>query len=229
MDILITGGGGLLGSELKKYFPNAFTPSKTELDIKENIKESLFYKSKNFKNIKLVIHCAAIKNTKCTDCPMEAMKTNIMGTANVAIFCEEIKSKMVYISTDYVFKGDKGNYKTTDEVSPVNYYGETKLAGEYVTKSVENHLIIRLSFFPNEFPYESAFYDQYTTRITVSEAAMRIHDAIKKNRKGTIHIAGKRQTSYEYALSTSRGKQIKSTTINFDGYSRPKDTSLLEK
>lgn len=228
MDVLITGGSGLLGTEIKKYFPNAFSPSKSELNIKEDIRKSLFYKFNKHKNIKLIIHCAAIKNTKCTDDPIEAMKTNIIGTANIAIFCEEMKSKMVYISTDYVFKGDRGNYKTTDEVMPVNYYGETKLAGEYATKSVKEHLIVRLSFFPNKFPYEVAFCDQYTTRITVSEAASRIYKAIENNMSGIIHIAGKKQTSYEYALETSYGKKIKSTTINFDGYSRPKDTSLID-
>lgn len=227
MDTLIIGGSGLLGNELKKHFTNVISPSRREFDVKVDFKQSLFYKNNDMKKINLVIHCAAIKNVECTKNPIEAMKTNIIGTANVAMLCNEIGAKMVYVSTDYVFKGDKGNYKTSDEVMPINYYGETKLAGEYVVKSLKNYLIIRISFFPDIFPYEIAFYDQYITRITVSEAAKKICESLDK--VGIIHIAGKKQTSYEYALKTSQGKLIKKKSINFDGYIRPRDVSLLEE
>lgn len=230
MDTLVTGGSGLLGQNLKQYYPEAFYPTHQELDVTQDIQTSVFCQNKDLSQLKLVIHCAAIKNTQCTNDPQRALKTNIIGTANVALFCIEKHLKMVYISTDYVFKGDRGNYKVTDEVMPVNYYGETKLAGEYITKGVPSHLIIRLSFFPDQFPYEHAFFNQYTTRVPVSKAAERIQALIQSGACGLKHIAGKKQTSYEYALETcTEWQKIISKSLDFDGYIRPCDTSLLEK
>ena len=227
MDTLITGGSGLLGQALKKYFPHAHFPSHQELDVAD-IKSSSFCQSDSLAKIKTIVHCAAIKNTECSKNPLRALKVNIVGTANMAMLCHEIRAKLVYISTDYVFKGDKGDYKITDEVMPVNYYGETKLAGEYAAKSVSQHLIVRLSFFPDVFPYDNAFFNQVTTRITVSEAAKRIYKAIEEDRTGIIHIAGDKQTSHEFACSTANGRTIIASSIDLDCYSRPIDTSLVE-
>jgi dTDP-4-dehydrorhamnose reductase len=225
--VLITGGHGLLGKKLNELFENSLTPSHQEMDIRQNLMNSDYIK--NIKNeIHTVIHCAALKNEICTKKPSEALLTNIVGTANVALFCQEIGAKLVYISTDYVFKGDRGNYKTTDEVGPVNYYAETKLAGEYATKSVKNHLIIRLSFFPDIFPYEKAFLDQFSTRMTASEAAIRIKNLIDQNQQGIKHLAGLKQSVYDFAQSTANGKYIKPIYLHEDELVRPKDTSLEE-
>jgi dTDP-4-dehydrorhamnose reductase len=224
--ILIIGANGLLGSKLKYYFPNCLCPTSEELNIKCDIRNSNFYKKNDCKNIKQVIHCAAIKNLEfCEFNKIEATKVNILGTINVAFFCNEINAKLIYISTDYVFKGTRGNYKTNDEVGPINFYGETKLAGEIISKSIKNHLIIRLSFCEDVFPYEKAYSNQITTKITVSEAALRIHKLIKENSYGVQHLPGVRQSVYNFAKKSK--KDVKKIYLENKSLPlRPKNSSL---
>jgi len=222
MKILITGGHGCLGSKLKTYYPNAFAPTHSELDIKNDLSGEF----------DLVIHCAALKPGPCNTNKREAMLTNIQGTINVAELCHKSDAKMVYISTDYVFRGDRGDYAWDDEVCPQNYYGESKLAGEYVTKSVPNHLIIRLSFFPDQYPYDNAFVDQFTTKIPVSEAAREIFKLIVSGAQGVHHISGPKGSVYDYALRTAHGKHIDQSELadverHETDLKRPRDTSLL--
>lgn len=80
----------------------------------------------------LVIHCAAF--TAVDDCesrPERAFRVNRDGTRNVALACRGRGCGMVYLSTDYVFDGEKSSpYLETDEPNPVNVYGQSKLAGE---------------------------------------------------------------------------------------------------
>lgn len=220
LKMLITGGSGLLGQYIRNHYSNCLCPAHKELDITQPIKLK--------DDINIVLHCAAIKTNECDKDRNLAMKTNIVGTANVADYCHNNNCKLVYISTDYVFKGEKGMYSPTDEVLPQNYYAETKLAGEYVAKSVANHLIIRLSFGPDVYPYDNAIIDQFTSRLPVSIAAKRIADAINEDRNGIIHICDKRQSVYDYALATSNGKYIKPSRIADFNFNRPKDTSLSE-
>lgn len=213
---LVTGGSGLLGTHLKEVLPDAHYPSHSELDITEPLTWD--------GDLDLVIHCAALKTAVCDKDKQEAMRTNILGTIHVAELCRQKKAKMVYISTDYVFKGDRGNYSPKDEVLPQNYYAETKLAGEYVTKSLDNYLIVRLSFYPEVFPYDRAFIDQYTTRVTVKQAAKMIVESL--NKTGIAHLCGKRQTVYEFASLTSK-VPILPMYLKDDKFVRPKDTSLV--
>ena len=225
--VTITGAHGLLGTQLQPYFPNALCPTHKELDITE----PWLAWSQVWPKQQTIIHCAAVKTVECDKSPRNAMNVNIVGTAEMTDMCHITKSKMVYISTDYVFKGDRGNYAPDDAVSPQNYYAETKLAGEYIVKSLpkEQYLIIRLSFFPNEWPYEGAFTDQWTTRVPVSRAAEEITSLIKSEAIGVQHICGPKQTVYDYALSTANGKEIKPMLLSdCDGnYKRPRDTSLV--
>jgi len=224
--ILIIGSSGVLGSKLKTIFKDCYCPSKKELDIRNNIINSKFFKNHDCKKIKTIINCAAIKNVeKCEKEKIEALKTNAIGTYNLAIFCEKIKAKLVYISTDYVFKGDKGNYKKNDLVGPINYYGETKLAGEIITKSIKKHLIIRLSFSEDEFPYDYAFSDQIATKIKVSTAANEIFELVKNNATGIRHLVGKKQSVYNFAKETNKKvKKISLRSIN--DKLRPRNCSL---
>lgn len=225
-DVLITGAHGTLGTKLNEICPGCHRPTHSQMDICQDLMQSEYIRGIESKSIKTVIHCAALKNERCTRMPVESMLTNIVGTANVVLFCEAVGAKLVYISTDYVFRGDRGNYRPNDEVGPLNYYGETKLAGEYVVKSLKNHLIIRLSFFPDVFPYEKAFIDQFSTRITASEAAAKIMDLIDQKSIGVHHISGPKQSVYDYALSTAAGKFVKPVLLSEDCLTRPKDTSL---
>ncbi len=83
--------------------------------------------------------------------------------------------QLVYISTDYIFKGDRGLYSETDAVYPSNKYAWSKPGGECAMRLYDKALIIRTSFGPNTFPYEKAFVDQWTSRESVSVIARKIN------------------------------------------------------
>ena len=218
--ILITGAYGVLGTKLRAHFPEAFCPTEQELDITNPLETSFVATT--------VLHCAAVKTVVCDQSPLLAMKVNVVGTANVAEYCHRVGARMIYISTDYVFKGDRGDYKPGDEVCPQNYYAETKLAGEYVVKCLPKYLIIRLSFFPDIYPYDGGFTDQWTTKIPVSEAAARIAKLVNSDTTGVVHICGPKRTVYEYALATANGRKFTPMSIEGQSFKRPKDTSLMQ-
>ena len=85
-----------------------------------------------------VIHAAAFTNVdQCELQPETAYKGNALATQNVALACRTCKAAMVYISTDYVFDGAKGEpYWEWDHPNPQSVYARSKLAGEYVTQSI---------------------------------------------------------------------------------------------
>ena len=58
---------------------------------------------------------------------------------------------MIYISTDYVFDGEKGNYSIKDLVNPISKYAKTKTAAEFLVRTIEEFLIIRTSFLAMNF------------------------------------------------------------------------------
>jgi dTDP-4-dehydrorhamnose 3,5-epimerase len=223
-EILFTGGSGLLGKEMKKIMPNMLYPSHQEFDVTDYKKMEDYIRDKS---IKIIIHAAAFTSPPLIDKdPIKACETNIIGTANVVKLCSKNNIKIVYISTDYVFKGDKGNYSEEDSVYPVNKYGWSKLGGECAVRLYDNHLIIRTSFGPKIFPYEAAFIDQWTSREQVGIIAEKIKKAIIADLKGTLHIGGERKTVFEYAKNLDPSKQIKKLSIQEVNFKVPKDTSL---
>ena len=77
-----------------------------------------------------------------------AMTINAEGALNVAKICKENKTKMIFVSTDSVFDGEKGNYTETDKPNPLNIYAESKLKGEkYVHQTLKEHVIVRTNFY----------------------------------------------------------------------------------
>jgi len=80
----------------------------------------------------------------CEDHQKEAFEINVLGTRNVVLKADEVKAKVVFFSTEYVFDGEKGPYSEIDIPNPINYYGKTKLAGEkLIIDNLSDYLIIR--------------------------------------------------------------------------------------
>lgn len=175
----------------------------------------------------VIVHAAAFTSPpKVEENPIDALDVNIIGTANVVKLCAKYDMKLIYICTDYVFKGNKGNYKEEDPVFPVNKYAWSKLGGECAVRLYDNSIIIRTSFGPNVFPYEGAFVDQWTSRENVKTIAKKISHLIDSDFRGTIHLGSERRTVYEYATSLDRNKDIKGLSIKDLSFKAPEDTSL---
>lgn len=100
-------------------------------------------------NPDVIIHAAAISDVEyCEKNPQEAFAVNARGTKNISCAAKKNQAFLIYLSTDYVFNGKKNKpYRETDQASPVNIYGVTKLEGEkFIQNILEDYLIIRTSW-----------------------------------------------------------------------------------
>jgi dTDP-4-dehydrorhamnose reductase len=207
MAVLITGGSGRLGKELKRVFPDALAPTHEELDI-TNIEKVRQYVSES--NFDVVIHCAALTSLRqCEENRKFAWEVNVLGTDKLLRACTEFTDNcyFVYISTASVFYGDRGNYSEDDIPYPRNFYSLTKLLGEFVVKSNSQAkaLIIRTNFTSRErWPYPKAFTDRFGTYLFAADVAAAIKEVTAKAMTGVVHITGSRKLSmYELAKITT--------------------------
>lgn len=222
--LLVTGGSGLLGRNLKPLLPGAWFPTRDEFNITDPASMRKYVEGKS---IGTVFHGAAFTSPpKINENPGLALESNIVGTALVVQLCREIGAKLVYVSTDYVFAGSKGNYKEDDEVLPANKYAWSKLGGECAVRMYDNSLILRTSFGEMVFPYEKAFVDQWTSRLRVDQVAQKMVKAIDSDVKGVLHLGGIRQTVFDYARSVSPDKKIGELSLKDVTFVAPRDTSL---
>ncbi len=150
MKIIVTGAKGQLGYDvvlqLKKSGHLAIEADLPELDITDRSAVEAFFKKHNPDG---VIHCAAYTNVDGAETEKELCeKINYIGTKNIAECCKMHNSKLVYISTDYVFDGN-GNepFETDAATAPCNFYGKTKLMGENAVKEIcDKYFIVRISW-----------------------------------------------------------------------------------
>ena len=108
MQILLTGGSGLLGTELVKLESDLLAPSHEELDITDAAAVADYVAGHQ---PDIILHAAAITSNREVEAnPTVAKNVNVDGTANLAKSCDGTRIRFVYLSTDYVYKGDRGNY-----------------------------------------------------------------------------------------------------------------------
>lgn len=222
--ILFTGGNGLFGSEFKKLRPDFQYTDFEDFDVTNYGQMEDYVRGQSYRT---VFHAAAFTSPPQIDKdPLKALQVNIVGTANVVRLCMAHDMRMIYICTDYVFKGDQGNYRETDPVYPVNKYAWSKLGGECAVRLYDKSLIIRTTFGPNIFPYEKAFVDQWTSRESVAAIVRKINALVDTDITGVVHVGGTRRTVHEYATSLDPNKQIGRISIHDVSFTVPVDTSL---
>lgn len=225
--VLLTGGSGVLGSEFLNLYNKDkyifFAPSSNELDITDfNICEDFILKI----NPDIIIHSAAYTNVKESEKKyLKAIDTNVIGTINILKCAAYFEKKIVYISTDYVFDGETGNYSINDSINPISKYAKSKAAGELVVRMYENSLIIRTSFYGRNFPYDNACCDQYSTKDYIDVMAPKILDCALSKNKGIFHIASKKRSIYDIACE--RKPNVKKIYISDLNIKIPKDISLI--
>ena len=162
MKILVTGKNGQLGQSIKrlldeKCFANLSSFSfiftgREELNL-ENLESIQSYFVRN--DIDVIINCAAY--TKVDQAEEDQNQANLINhnaVRELAKISKKNKIKLIHISTDFVFNGHKREpYTEDDKTSPINIYGETKLAGELAIISTMpfNSIIIRTGWVYSEF------------------------------------------------------------------------------
>lgn len=148
--ILVTGVNGQLGydvvKELNKRNIECLGIDKEDLDITdEKAVKDYILKLKP----ECVIHCAAYTAVDRAEEETEiCTKVNVYGTENIAKSCKEIDSKMIYISTDYVFDGlGDHSFEIDGKIKPLSVYGKTKYEGELRVQEILNkYFIVRISW-----------------------------------------------------------------------------------
>ena len=202
MNVLLTGGSGRLGSELTELLPDLVAPSSRDLDITDP--DSVDAAVARYRP-DLIVHAAAYTDVSGAETNRaECWRVNVVGTRNLVRAAYEREIPMLHISTDYVFYGDRGGYQEDDPLGPVrNAYAMSKLVAEEVVRVLPRHLVIRTSFRPREWPYESAFEDVYTSQDYVDIIAPDIALAVQNFERipfDTLHIATERKSVFELAL-----------------------------
>lgn len=259
--ILITGASGLLGSKVVKLAEQSFevipthnTRSSFKNSFKMDITNSaevlqVFGKTKP----DVVIHIAAeTRVDQCEKNKQEALKVNAEGTKNVVMACE-VNAKLIYVSTDYVFDGEKGLYVESDRPNPLNYYGWTKLKGEeFVKENCQDYVIARTSVLYGWHSWKTNFLlwligslkrgeqitvvdDHYNSPTLADNLAEILLEIVETDSKGIFHTAGKERISrYEFAvkiaqnfdLDTNMIRPIQMDELKMWIAKRPRDSSL---
>ncbi|MEM2058559.1 MAG: dTDP-4-dehydrorhamnose reductase [Thermoproteota archaeon] len=268
MKILLTGATGLLGYNLLRLlletgyeiiatyhnstlddFLNDIAWVRVDLEDQEKIMQAVREVAPD-----VIMHAAAYTDVDGCEVNREkAYRINYLATSAIARIAGKVKAFVVYVSTDYVFDGEKGMYKENDLPNPVNYYGFTKLLGEVAISSIlpETSLIVRTSGLYGYSPtgkknfgiisFEKllrgeevyAFYDQILSPTYAYALAMELIKIVEKKITGIIHLAGERLSRYEFARTLAKvlgadEALIKPISVNDVKLiaKRPKDSSL---
>jgi dTDP-4-dehydrorhamnose reductase len=156
---LVTGATGMLGRAFIRRWPTncvglvrkkvqvPFDTIEGDLENPESVDVAI-----RKVNPSICFHFAACTNLpKCEQIPSFAYQINTTGSATVAKACASINARVIYMCTDSIFDGLKGNYKETDTPSPLNVYAESKLKGELkVLQTSSRNISVRGNIFGKE-------------------------------------------------------------------------------
>ncbi len=161
MRILITGASGMLGTDLVETLSKEhevvgldiktppFTVHRSQFTVCDITNEKEVMKAVCDVKPEVVIHAAAYTDVDgCEKNEDLAYRVNGTGTRNVTLACQKCKAVMAYISTDFVFDGEKKElYLESDKPNPLSIYGKSKLEGErYISSLLDKYFIIRTSW-----------------------------------------------------------------------------------
>ncbi|TMA03466.1 MAG: NAD(P)-dependent oxidoreductase, partial [Methanobacteriota archaeon] len=156
--LLVVGGSGLVGAKVAGLASKAFhvvatyretKPKVAGVDFvplhKERVEDAMALVRKT--KPASVVDTAAMHNVdRCEDERELAWQVNAGSTGAIARAATDIGARYLFVSTDFVFDGQRGQYREEDVARPVNYYGETKLAGEHAALAASaNNLVVRPS------------------------------------------------------------------------------------
>ena len=259
---IILFGYGFLGkkiySELEK---KDTTIIKTKLNKMENVLQLDISDHKRISNLidkekpDIIINCAGRNDIDFLEKnPEKAKLVNAISPEVIAKKCEEYNSRLIHISTDSIFDGEKGMYNENDIPNPKNIYAKTKLQGEKkVLEGCSNSVIVRTNFYgidnSQKYLFNNmleklkqkqdiiGFDDVHFTPLSVENLSQQITDVTFSNYNGIIHLGSDKKISkYEFCkiMAQKLGfgenyvKQGSIDNLSFIA-ERPKNTSLNNK
>jgi len=240
MKILVTGANGQLGREIAKqgHEHELVLTDSDILDITNGEAVRSYFREVQ---PQAVIHCAAYTNVDDAEADMDAaFRVNVVGAQNIAAGCLEAGARMVYVSTDYVFDGQKQEaYRECDSINPQSVYGHTKWQGEEMVRQIlGRHYIVRTAWLygdGNNFVRTMiklaeindtlrVVDDQVGTPTSTVELTKAIFKLIASDAYGTYHATCQGQCSwYEFACEIFRqaDKDVKVVPVTTSEFPRP--------
>lgn len=266
MKVLITGASGFVGGNFLKSLSKrkecqligTYQHHPLKFPFSENVLVDITDRETTLRlehtQPDLILHCAALANiAQCEANPEEAHRINVAGTKNIVALAKNTGAKLVYISTDSVFDGEKGNYTEADIPLPKTVYGKTKLEGEnHCMEANRGCLVARINVFGKSHCTSAlsfaesildklkkgerfqGFADAIFTPLYLPYLLETIIDLVAKPAEGIFHITGCEALSkYEFAKKVARvfhfdERLIQKSSIQniSQKISYPKNTSL---
>jgi len=252
MKIMVTGSDGQLGRDVCAALgSNAIGVTRKDFDLTDEIAVN-----KYIINLKpeAIIHCAAYTAVDKAESESEICHAvNVLGTRYVAEAAAEVGTKLVYISTDYVFDGALSRpYEIHDATNPLSVYGRSKLEGENAVKSlVEKHFIVRVSWLygtgggnfvktmlrlGRESGKVKVVDDQFGSPTYTPNLAKLLAEMVFTDKYGVYHATNEGFCSwYEFAYEIFKlsGMDVDVTPVSTEGYitaaKRPRDSRLSKQ
>lgn len=263
--VVISGTSGLLGSHLMgilsrrciaigiyRQAPDGKQPghwASCDLTDSKQIQQLAWYQPD------VIIHCAAMTGVDaCQRQRAQAYAINTVASRMLAKLAAKIGAHLIYISSDYVFDGNRGWYIEEDTAHPINFYGLTKLAGEKeIQRYASQWTILRTTFFGRhprgtgmvewlEDNLSNGFEifgiaNQYFSPLWVGNLAEIIVEVAQRELTGIWHLAAtERMSKHNFLLQAARALELPSKLIGESQLEqmdfsapRPLDTSLSTK
>jgi len=261
MKLLITGGSGLLGSKIAEvatdrgyevysgynsHEPKFGEPVKLDLMNPKDVVDAI-------RKIRpdAIVHSAALTDVDRCEIERElAYRINVEGTKTISKVARVLGSFLAYISTDYVFDGERGMYKEVDEPNPINYYGYTKFLGEeycrdfciartcviYGAKPASGKVNFALWLIDKLKRGEEVkiITDQFITPTLNTNLAEMVLECVERKLRGIFHLAGAtrvsrlgfaRKVAEFFGLDENLIRPIEMNDIDWIA-KRPRDSSL---
>jgi len=223
LKILVTGANGLIGRKvirqlLKDSNNQIFATSQKRIQIEPQVQSftvNLIYSDIN-KLIEtlmpdVLIHCAAIASPDaCEVDRYTCFKLNVEVTIRLASSCRDYGVHIIFLSSDFIFDGSKGDYSEEDTPAPISYYGETKFEAEKnlfdlnigativrtsMVYGYEDHLarmniaLKVIDHLKNSKPYKVPF-DQIRTPTFADDLALALACLAEKRLPGVFNVSG---------------------------------------
>lgn len=257
MKILVTGLTGLIGSRFQELLENGYefeeitSSSGTDILDKKAVLNKISHSE-----AKVVLHLAAKTNVDACELDRErdreildyvktedkenafinektAYGVNVFGTQNIVDACKKTEKKIIFISTDFVFNGQKKSYTEEDEPDPIGWYAKTKYEAEKVVKNSNLDFIIARTAYPYRAYFDRTdFVRTIITKLERNEQLRMITDhifvptfidelvnaldiLIRTEQKGIFHVVGSESiTPYNAALKIAEEFELDSSLIS---------------
>ncbi|MCO5233795.1 MAG: SDR family oxidoreductase [Chitinophagales bacterium] len=219
MKILIIGASGLVGSNCLKYLSEngnecigtyySYAAQNTVFFDTLNLDNAENFNIDSFQP-EVIIHCGALTHVDyCEQNEEESYKYSITSTVNVIQLAKKYSSKIIFISTDYIFDGKNGPYDEQEMASPISVYGRHKWEAEQAVSNANlDYLILRITNVYGDEERGKNFVariidqalkgqhltlklpiDQYATPINAADIAKAIALLLENQKSGIYNIA----------------------------------------